>query len=75
VAEADYVTVPLDVEPESDAPLSADQRDALIVELETKMREAAKVFEFEKAAKLRDRVKALRTSGVHEEPVASRTDR
>ena len=35
--------------------------DAYIAKLETEMREAAKKFEFEKAAKLRDTVKELRT--------------
>jgi excinuclease ABC subunit B len=35
--------------------------DAYIVKLESDMREAAKKFEFEKAAKLRDTVKELRT--------------
>ena len=33
----------------------------LVEQLETRMREAAKIFEFEKAAKLRDRIKALKT--------------
>jgi excinuclease ABC subunit B len=35
--------------------------DAFIVKLENEMRETAKHFEFEKAAKLRDRIKELRT--------------
>ena len=35
--------------------------DAFVAKLETEMREAAKKFEFEKAAKLRDRVKELKT--------------
>jgi excinuclease ABC subunit B len=34
--------------------------DAYIAKLETTMREAAKKFEFEKAAKLRDTIKELR---------------
>jgi excinuclease ABC subunit B len=34
--------------------------DAFIARLETEMREAAKKFEFERAAKLRDKVKELR---------------
>jgi excinuclease ABC subunit B len=59
VAEGDYVTVPL--EPENEAEdLTPEQRDQLIAELEQRMRESAKRFEFEKAAQLRDRVKALR---------------
>jgi excinuclease ABC subunit B len=35
--------------------------DTFIVKLENEMRETAKHFEFEKAAKLRDRIKELRT--------------
>lgn len=38
-----------------------EQLDAHIANLESDMREAAKKFEFEKAAKLRDQVKELRT--------------
>ncbi|MBV8551136.1 MAG: excinuclease ABC subunit UvrB [Acidobacteriaceae bacterium] len=72
VAEADYVTVPLETETDPDAELTPEQRDSLIAELETKMREAAKRFEFEKAAQYRDRMRALKASGVYEEPVASR---
>lgn len=73
VAEADYVTVPLDVDDEPDADLTPEQRDSLIDELELKMREAAKIFEFEKAAQFRDRIKALKASSVYEEPsVATR---
>jgi excinuclease ABC subunit B len=34
--------------------------DAFIARLETEMREAARKFEFEKAAKLRDSIKELR---------------
>ena len=39
---------------------SAEEVDAYIAKLETEMREAAKKFEFEKAAKLRDAIKELR---------------
>jgi excinuclease ABC subunit B len=38
-----------------------EELDAFVAKLETEMREAAKKFEFEKAAKLRDRVKELKT--------------
>ncbi len=71
VAEADYVTVPLDVEPESTAELTPEERDALIAELEAKMRAAAKAFEFEKAAQYRDKMKALKSGSIYEEPVAA----
>ncbi len=40
---------------------SQQELNAFVAKLETDMREAAKKFEFEKAAKLRDRVKELRT--------------
>jgi excinuclease ABC subunit B len=73
VAEADYVTVPLEVEPQDETELTPAERDSLIAELEAKMREAAKVFEFEKAAQFRDRIKALKGSGIYEETVANRT--
>ena len=39
---------------------SAEEVDAYIAKLETEMREAAKKFEFERAAKLRDSIKELR---------------
>ncbi|PYV85058.1 MAG: excinuclease ABC subunit B [Acidobacteria bacterium] len=38
-----------------------EELDAFIAKMETEMRETAKRFEFEKAAKLRDRIKELRT--------------
>ena len=37
-----------------------EELDAYIAKLETDMREAAKKFEFEKAARLRDSIKELR---------------
>jgi excinuclease ABC subunit B len=40
---------------------SQEQLDSYIAKLETEMREAAKKFEFEKAAKLRDTIKEMRT--------------
>jgi excinuclease ABC subunit B len=60
VAEGDYVTVPLETDEEIEN-LTPEQRDKFIGELEERMREAARKFEFEKAAQLRDRVKALKT--------------
>ncbi len=59
IAEADYVTVP--IEPSDEAQeLTPAQREEFLASLEQQMREAAKRFEFEKAAQLRDRIKALR---------------
>lgn len=75
VAKADYVTVPIDEEEDDTLSLSPERRDALISELEVKMRNAAKAFEFEKAARLRDRVKALKTNDVYEDASTSRSHR
>jgi excinuclease ABC subunit B len=59
VAEGDYVTVPLEEDEEVDN-LTPEQRVRFIAGLEERMRDAARKFEFEKAAQIRDRVKALR---------------
>jgi excinuclease ABC subunit B len=59
VAEGDYVTVPIETDEETES-LTPEQRERFIGELEERMREAARKFEFEKAARLRDRVKALK---------------
>lgn len=67
IAEADYVTIPIEEEPDEFDGLPAEQREKYLVELEQKMREAAKRFEFEKAAQYRDRLKALRSKFIHEE--------
>jgi excinuclease ABC subunit B len=75
VAEADYVTVALEEEDDAAQLLTAEQRQSLIAELETKMRESAKAFEFEKAAQFRDRIKALKTGDVHESASEARVNR
>jgi len=63
IAEGDYVTVP--VERDDDvAEMTPAQREQFIGELEERMREAAKKFEFEKAAQLRDKIKDLRLRDV-----------
>jgi excinuclease ABC subunit B len=66
VAEGDYVTVPLEPEEGDGEQLTPERREALIAELETRMREAAKLFEFEKAAQYRDRMKALKVAVVYD---------
>lgn len=63
IAEGDYVTVPAETEPDVEE-LTPAQREEFITELEVRMREAAKKFEFEKAAQLRDKIKALRTKEI-----------
>jgi excinuclease ABC subunit B len=63
IVEADYVTIPVD-----DVALDAatanvkneQQLAELLKQLEGQMREAAKKFEFEKAAQLRDRIRGLK---------------
>jgi len=67
VAEGDYVTVPLEEEEEEVASLSPEQLQRYLEELEEKMREAARKFEFEKAAEYRDRIKKLRQREVFDE--------
>jgi excinuclease ABC subunit B len=58
IVEADYVTVPTDdVLPEKIH--SEDELRQVLAQMETQMREAAKKFEFERAAGLRDRIRAL----------------
>ena len=63
IAERDYYTVPLVREnaaeyiPESEIP-------AIIRSLEKEMKEAAKELEFERAAKLRDKIKVLKERGM-----------
>ncbi|QOY87739.1 excinuclease ABC subunit UvrB [Paludibaculum fermentans] len=74
VAEMDYVTPPLAGDEEVEL-LSLEQRNNLIEDLERKMREAAKAFEFEKAAQYRDRVKALKSPTPYEQTPAGGTDR
>jgi excinuclease ABC subunit B len=71
VAEADYVTPPLDV-PESGDELTVEGRRMLIEDLENRMREAAKLFEFERAASYRDRIKELRAPKPYEETEVDR---
>ncbi|MBM3748771.1 MAG: excinuclease ABC subunit UvrB, partial [Acidobacteria bacterium] len=69
VAEADYVTVPLEEEPDIEK-LSPEQLEGHLADLEREMREAARRFEFERAAQLRDRLKALRGRLVFEDVAA-----
>ena len=63
IVEADYVTIALN-ETELDAAASnvrnEEQLADLLKKLETQMRDAAKNFEFEKAAQLRDRIRGLK---------------
>ncbi len=62
IVEADYLDIPDDTVADDALPASGAELLVLVEKLELQMREAAKAFEFEKAAKLRDRVRALKTS-------------
>jgi len=57
VYEADYVTVPLAAEEQS--PYLAEDLDAQLAKLKKDMQAAARKLEFERAAALRDRIRAL----------------
>ena len=57
-SEADYFKVPLELDEMEE--YTAANIEATITRLEAEMRAAAKRFEFEKAAELRDRIKYLR---------------
>ena len=67
IVEADYVTIPAD-DTELDAATSKIKNEQQLAEmlqqLETQMREAAKKFEFERAAQLRDRIRSLKQRDV-----------
>jgi excinuclease ABC subunit B len=74
IAEADYVTVELEPEKETDT-LTPEERQKLVAELEERMREAARKFEFEQAAQLRDRIKDLKSRELYAETAAGGADR
>src|SRR5579864_8607351 len=59
IVEADYITVPIDAAPIGEITNEEELRSA-ITQLETQMRAAAKNFEFERAASIRDRIRALK---------------
>jgi excinuclease ABC subunit B len=60
IAEGDYVTVPLDLE-EDMAVVVPEQMEQYLADLEERMREAARKFDFKQAAAYRDRIKELRS--------------
>jgi excinuclease ABC subunit B len=62
VAEGDYVTVPLELEEESSVP--PEKMDQYLAEMEERMREAARKFDFKQAATLRDRIKELKSRAI-----------
>ena len=63
IVEADYISVPVDDKTldAAAAEIKNEQHLAqLLQQLEKQMREAAKKFEFERAAQLRDRIRSLK---------------
>jgi excinuclease ABC subunit B len=80
IVEADYVSIPLDAG-EIDAAVATARTESevaeLIGKLEAQMRDAAKKFEFEKAAQLRDRIRAIKNQDLAglfgHEPAAQQT--
>jgi excinuclease ABC subunit B len=63
IVEADYVSIPLDdvvLDTATANIKTGDQLAEMLRQLEIQMREAAKKFEFEKAAQLRDRIRNLK---------------
>jgi excinuclease ABC subunit B len=67
VTEADYVTIPL----EDDSPAESvppERMEEYLAELEEKMREAARRFEFKQAASYRDKLQELKTKWVTNAP-------
>ena len=73
VCEGDYATPPIESDFEIEL-LTPQQRNELIADLEKRMRESAKAFEFEKAAEYRDRVKVLKTPSPYEKVEAGGID-
>ncbi len=63
VVEADYVTVPLETEDEVDK-IPPEQMETYLADLEERMREAARKFDFKQAAAFRDRIKDLRAKSI-----------
>jgi excinuclease ABC subunit B len=67
IVEADYVTIPLgedDLDGATAGIQNEEQMAEMLKQLETQMREAAKKFEFEKAATLRDKIRSLKQRDV-----------
>ena len=61
IVEADYVSIPAADEQDPAANIrNEEQLAALLKQLDAQMREAAKKFEFEKAAQFRDRIRSLK---------------
>jgi excinuclease ABC subunit B len=73
VCEADYLTVPLDeeIDEAAEGRVPPAEIAARIAVLRQEMREAAKALEFERAAAVRDRIRALETRLLGVDPEAA----
>jgi excinuclease ABC subunit B len=60
VAEGDYVTVPIE-EPGPESEVPPEKMEAYLAEIEEKMREAARRFDFKQAASYRDRLREIKS--------------
>ena len=65
VAEGDYVTISIE-DTRADTEVPPEQMEQYLQELEEKMREAARKFDFKQAAALRDRLKDLKSRALLE---------
>jgi excinuclease ABC subunit B len=70
VCEADYLTVPLVRETPEEEGLGPAEVAERVAALRKEMREAAKRLEFERAAEIRDRIRALETRALGLEPAS-----
>jgi excinuclease ABC subunit B len=61
ICEADYLTVPVEDGADEDGALSPAELGRRVAALRREMREAAKQLEFERAAAIRDQIRALET--------------
>ncbi len=70
VAEGDYVTVPLESDEETGA-IPPEKMEQYLADLEERMRESARKFDFKQAALFRDRIKELRAKAVLSDTAAN----
>jgi excinuclease ABC subunit B len=68
VCEADYLTIPLARESADEPVLDSADLAERVAELRKEMRAAARQLEFERAAELRDRIRALETRALGLDP-------
>ena len=72
IVEADYITIPAE-DPGIGEIQNKEQLRAALAQLESQMREAAKKFEFERAASIRDRIRLLKQRNLGVSPLFEST--